>query len=157
MIDSVNVGLDVARTADRSHDAARVADVTANAATEGTRIHRQVGQSLDGNLSDGANNFFAGANRTTGPQPDLSWNNAPGVWADLTTPGQWQAHVNRYGGSFGEGIPLLYDRGIGIVNATRLSAGAGVGLTAGDFLFGNDPSGLGFDPFGLGSANALGK
>lgn len=138
IVDSVNVGLDVAHAADVAHDVARNADTAANAAREGTRIHREVGEHLaDGDLlSDGARNFFGGANGRTGIQPDLSWERAPGVWADLTTPGQWQRHVNKYENGFGEGIPLLYERGTGLVNTWQIHPGAGTLLTGGQWLGG---------------------
>jgi RHS repeat-associated protein len=121
--DSVNVGLDVARTADIANTAARLAPVAGNPMTIGRQIHTSVGNALDtGNvLSDGANNFFRGANGATGPQPDLSWNTATGVWADLTTAGSWNSHVTRYGDG---GIPLLYERGVGLTNMSALPVGA---------------------------------
>lgn len=67
----------------------------------------------------------------TGKQADLTWGGAPGVWADLTTVGQWESHVTKYGNQFGEGIPLLYERGVGLVNSAQLRSGAGLGLTGG--------------------------
>ena len=131
VVDSVNVGIDVARAADASHQAARAASTAGRPTTVGSAIHRNVGNAIDGQLSGSANNFFRGANSASGKQPDLSWGNAPGVWADLTTPGSWQSHVSKYSPGFGEGIPLLYQRGIGLVNHNPLSSFAGVGLTAG--------------------------
>jgi len=127
---ALEVGMDVARAADKANDIARAADRTANAAREGTKIHHAVGDALTkaDALSDSARNFFKGANKASGPMPDLSWSNAPGVWLDLTTPGSWAAHVRRYA-SKGEGIPLLYERGVGVVNATKLPVGAGATAT----------------------------
>jgi hypothetical protein len=66
-----------------------------------------------------------GANRYTGPQPDMI---GTGVWADITTAGQWQKHVNTYQ-DFGTGIPIIYERGVGVINSTRLLPGAGTVLT----------------------------
>jgi hypothetical protein len=63
-----------------------------------------------------------GANRSTGPQPDMSGN---GIWADITTAGQWQKHTNTYQ-NFGTGIPIIYERGRGVTNSTRLIPGYGV-------------------------------
>ena len=109
------------------------ASTTGRATTTGTAIHRQVGNTLEnGNvLSNSANNFFKGANGATGKQPDLSWGKPPGwgVWADLTTQGQWGQHVTKYGSSFGEGIPLIYEAGKGL-DAFKLYSGAGTGLTS---------------------------
>jgi RHS repeat-associated protein len=149
-VHSAQVAIDVARTANIANDAARVASTTGRASSVGTNVHRQVGTTLDnGNiLSSSANNYFRGANRTTGPQPDLSWSNAPGVWADLTTPRQWGQHVADYSQGFGQGIPLLYERGQGLVDTLRLTTGAGAGLTALQFgstsIFGGQPAGGGF-------------
>ena len=128
---AADVGLDVAKAARHSDIVARSISSQGNAAVAGTRIHRSVGASLDSasSLSSGANNYFRGANRYTGPQPDLSWSNAPGVWADLTTSGQWGAHTRKYGSTFGDGIPLIYERGVGITNSVRLRSGAGAALT----------------------------
>jgi len=48
-----------------------------------------------------------------------------GVWGDITTPREWGTHVRRYEDAFGEGIPILYERGRGVVNTTRLVVGGG--------------------------------
>ncbi len=85
-------------------------------------------------LSSSANNYFKGANGATGPQPDLSWDNATGVWADLTTEGQWANHVSKYGDTFGEGIPLIYSPGQGLTNLTQLTPFLGVTDTSAQAL-----------------------
>jgi len=128
---SGRVVTDVANVARIANSTARAADPVANAAREGTRIHNQVSDALESAqlLSSSANNYLKGANRMTGKQPDLTWGGAPGVWADLTTVGQWESHVTKYGNQFGEGIPLLYERGVGLANAAQLRSGAGLGLT----------------------------
>nr|WP_319490309.1 hypothetical protein [uncultured Desulfobacter sp.] len=55
---SAQIGLDVAKTADIAHDAARLDETTRNFATIGSQTHRQVGNALAGNaLSDSVNNF----------------------------------------------------------------------------------------------------
>ena len=150
VVDSVNIGVDVYHAANISHDVTRVSSTTANAATEGSRIHREVGSQLDeGNfLSDSSNNFFWGSNGSHGPQADLSWSdssgNGLGVWADLTTPGQWQRHVDTYGSTFGEGIPILYQRGQGLVDSPsvpRPLGGAGAALWGAQEAFGDGASG----------------
>ena len=95
-------------------------------------------------VSSSANNFFKGANKATGRQPDLTWENVPGIWADLTTSGSWSKHVRTYATDFGEGIPLLYERGVGLVDTTRLYSGAGVifgGSQTGISYFSNSPAG----------------
>lgn len=131
---SVTVGRDVAQVAAKADPIARAASTTANAATTGSQIHRQTAAAVD--LSAGANNYLRGANRSTGIQPDVSWNTATGVWADLTTAGQWNAHVRKYTSQFGEGIPLIYERGVGIVDTLRLRPGLGVGLGAAELFSG---------------------
>jgi RHS repeat-associated protein len=138
VVSSAQVGLDVARTASVANDVARSASTTGRATAIGTSIHRQVGDALEQGsvLSSSANNFFRGANRATGPQPDLSWRTSPGVWADLTTPGQWSRHVNHYTNKlgYGEGIPLLYQPGVGLTSTTPLRTFAGAGLTGTQLL-----------------------
>jgi hypothetical protein len=126
---SVQVASDVAKVADIANDAARTADTLGRSATQiGKAIHNDVGTVLDDAdvLSSDANNFFKGANGATGRQPDLSWGNVQGVWADLTTAGKWGAHVAKYGANFGEGIPLLYKAGEGLTNVTSLLPFMGV-------------------------------
>jgi RHS repeat-associated protein len=125
---SVTVGRDVAHVAKVADPIAKAASTTTRAATEGTQIHRATGAAVD--LSGDARNYLAGANKATGKQPDVSWENVPGVWADLTTAGQWGAHVRKYGADFGEGIPLIYERGTGIIDTLRLRSGLG-GVLAG--------------------------
>lgn len=125
LADAANVGVDVGKAVLKSDDAARSANLAANAAQEGTKLHRQVGEALKDQLSDQAENFFKGANKATGKRPDLAWKNVPGVWADLTTPGQWASHVNKYAG---EGIPILYGRGVGVLIDPKLPTFMGSGL-----------------------------
>ena len=129
VVHALEVGSDVVKVADKAHEAARASSLAANAAKEGSKIHRQVGEAMEtGNrLSESARNFFKGANGATGPRADLTWGKVPGLWLDLTTSGQWAKHVRTYGPQLGEGIPLLYERGQGLVNTLRLSTGAGMG------------------------------
>lgn len=133
VINSAQVAIDVARVANVANDAARAASTTGRATDIGRAVHNQVGNTLDnGNLlSRSANNYFRGANGATGPQPDLSWGNASGIWADLTTQGQWSRHVNNYSVKLGmgEGVPLIYEAGKGL-DALQLYSGASSGLTA---------------------------
>ncbi len=151
---SVNIGMDVARTADISNTAARnstaVVTTGLGAAHEGRRIHNEVGNALDaGNLlSDSATNAFRGANGATGIQPDLFWQGS-GFWADLTTPGQWAQHVTDYSPTFGQGIPLIYERGNGITNSSSLLPFAGVSL------FGAQQATTGFDSQSAGGGFVL--
>jgi hypothetical protein len=132
VVNSIQVGSDVARIADRTHDAARAMDAAQmtrqQAANAGTQLHNTLHSTAD-NLSDSFVSGFAGRNRAAG-MPDMNWSNATGVWGDVTTStaGSWAAHQRRYG-NLGEGIPILYQRGVGVTNLTRLSTGAGVGLT----------------------------
>ena len=133
---SVTVGSDVAKVANATHSAAKAADTGGNAAVAGTRIHQEVGDAV--NLSGDANNYLRGANGATGPQPDVSWDAATGVWADVTTPGQWQNHVNKYGDDFGEGVGVLYERGKGVVNSPKLTSGAGAAIAGGRCASGDD-------------------
>ena len=128
-VNSAQVAMDVARVANVANDAARAVNTTGRATDIGRAVHNQVGDAV--NLSSSANNFFKGANGATGIQPDLSWGKPPGwgVWADLTTQGQWGQHVTKYGSSFGEGIPLIYEAGKGL-DAFKLYSGAGTGLTS---------------------------
>ena len=93
------------------------------------KIHRATDAAVD--LSSSATSYLKGANGTTGIKPDVVWDNvagAPGLWADLTTKGQWGAHVRKYGAGFGEGIPILYERGKGVIDTTKLKPGAGFGF-----------------------------
>lgn len=60
------------------------------------------------------------------------------MWLDLTTKGQWAKHERQYGFAYGQGIPLLYERGVGITNmALRAPSGAGVSLGGIQLGFGN--------------------
>lgn len=46
--------------------------------------------------------------------------------------------MRQYGAQYGEGIPLLYERGVGITNlAARAPSGASVGLGGLQLGFGN--------------------
>ena len=47
---------------------------------------------------------------------------------DITTPGQWNKHVQAHGQHW-NGIAILYERGVGVVE-NRFVSGAGVGLTS---------------------------
>jgi RHS repeat-associated protein len=138
VVHSAQVGMDVASAAKVANTVARTAELSGDAAKVGRAIHREVGAVLEeGNmLSASANNFLKGANRATGRQPDLSWSNAPGIWADLTTVGEWGKHVTTYGSLFGEGIPLLYQAGQGLVKTTELTPFMGSLFTGGQQLFG---------------------
>jgi hypothetical protein len=136
VVNSAQVGLDVARVANVANDATRAANRTSNAAQEGSRVHSQVSDAIESRnlVSNSARNNFSGANGATGPRPDMAWDNAPGVWMDLTTPGQWSRHVSRYGSTFGDGIPMLYERGVGLLDSTKLYSGAGTLLGVGQSL-----------------------
>ncbi|WP_253734428.1 RHS repeat-associated core domain-containing protein [Methylomonas sp. ZR1] len=125
---SAQIGYDVSQVADVAHQVTRMAPTTSNAAVQGSRYHDTVGNILnDGNiLSSGAANAFTGANRAKGG-PDISWGGS-NLWADLTTKGEWTKHVNKYTGDYGLGIPLFYERGVGLTNVNRLYSGASVGL-----------------------------
>lgn len=57
-----------------------------------------------------------------------------GVWADLTTVGQWSRHTNKYDASFGQGVPLIYELGTGLTNTSRIYSGAGATLTGAEAL-----------------------
>ncbi len=70
--------------------------------------------------------YMAGANRASGIKPDMI---GVGIWADITTSRRWRQHVKDYSSGFGEGIPIFYERGIGVVGTTRLLPGAGLGLS----------------------------
>jgi len=128
--DSINAGLDVARVAEATHQTAKTFDAASvvpwQAALDGTRIHRQVASQVGDSLHYLDASYMAGgANRISGAQPDMV---GIGIWADITTPGQWSRHSVTYQ-DFGLGIPILYERGLGVVNYRRLLPGAGVGLT----------------------------
>lgn len=127
--DAVAIGHDIARAADATHNAARSVDTTLSARRAGTEIHGQVSHQIDGKMWYFDSSYMrGGANGYTGRKPDLIGNE---IWGDVTTVGQWGAHVRTYGDSFGQGIPILYQRGRGVVNSTRLRSGAGIGLATG--------------------------
>ena len=45
---------------------------------------------------------------------------------DLTTSGQWNAHVKKYESGFGStSIPIIYERGNGVINLPKMKSGAG--------------------------------
>ena len=118
LYDSARVGMDVARTADIANTAAQLAPTAGNAMAIGRQIHASVGSTLEqGNrLSGLASNAFRGSNGRLGPRADLSWPGS-GLWADLTTQGSWMSHITRYGNG---GIPLIYERGVGLTNVAPL-------------------------------------
>jgi RHS repeat-associated protein len=130
VVHSVNAGMDIARVSNEVHSAARTIDAGAmtsrQAAHAGTQLHRQVASQTAGSLSYFDNSFMAGAHRASGRQPDLI---GIGTWADITTTRQWNRHVGSYSSNFGTGIPVFYQRGIGVVGTTRLLPGAGLGLS----------------------------
>ena len=134
VVHSAQIGMDVAKIADKTHDAARAMDAAQmtglQAARAGTDLHSGIHQSA-GNLSDMFVSGFAGPNRSAG-FPDMSWRGVDGIWGDVTTsrPGEWAAHIGTYG-DMGVGIPILYERGTGVTNMTRLFSGAGATLTFG--------------------------
>ena len=134
--DSVSIGHDVATTAKFADRAAKAGkDMAGTAATIGTKIHQETAKLLGeakgvaSELSEKASSFFKGANKSSGKQPDLSWEGS-GMWADLTTKGSWGEHMKKYGQDFGEGVSLLYERGKGLVDQIKLRTGASTG-TAG--------------------------
>ncbi len=125
LVDSYQAGRDVVRISDEVHDLAKAIPDGANPATAGTRLHRQTHEAVADEIRYFNVDYMPGANRASGQQSDLIGN---GFWGDITTPGQWNAHVTKYGHQ-GEGVAILYERGVGIVQTTRLSSGAGLGLT----------------------------
>jgi RHS repeat-associated protein len=129
VVDSTRVAHDIAVVADKTHDAARGVDASLNARRAGTEIHQQVAGQVDGKLWALDSTYMAGANGASGPRPDLLGTGL-NLWGDVTTSHQraWPNHVNLYG-NLGEGIPILYQRGTGVTNYSRLTSGAGLGLT----------------------------
>jgi RHS repeat-associated protein len=121
---SASIGADVVHVAEATHQVTRIPTV-GGPAFVGTKFHMEIHKAVKGKLSSNAINFLPGANRATGPQPDLSWSKASGLWVDVTTPGSWKAHERRYG-AFGEGVGILYERGRGVVSPSRLRSGMGV-------------------------------
>jgi RHS repeat-associated protein len=131
---SLTIGADTIAVANVAHRVTSVAPTTANAALQGTRYHNEVGAALDasGSLSASARNAFSGPSRAAGG-PDLSWGGA-GVWADLTTAGQWSGHLRKYSDDYGTGVSLLYTRGGGLSGG--LGTGAGVTISGAQVGFG---------------------
>lgn len=125
------MGMDVAKIADKTHDAARTLDAAEMAAQQaarlGTDLHSQLDDFARANLSDAFESGFAGANRAAG-SPDMVWTSVPGIWGDVTTAGSWNAHLNQYWG-MGDSIAIIYSRGEGVTNLRRLSSWAGLGFT----------------------------
>ncbi|RYY73344.1 MAG: hypothetical protein EOO52_18255 [Gammaproteobacteria bacterium] len=141
VVDSAHIGMDVASAANAANSAAKGSTAVINtgfdAAREGTRIHGEVGDAL--NLSDLSTNAFKGSNGAKGIQPDLYWEGS-GLWLDLTTAGQWTNHVNKYESSFGTGIPLIYERGMGLTNTSSMPSFMGATTFTGQALFGSESS-----------------
>lgn len=133
---SVVIAGDVTKTAKAAHQAAKAAqNLVGNARFVGSKIHRDTGHRIGevsgkpSKLSDTANSYFISANKATGKQPDLSWKNT-NTWGDLTTSGQWNAHVKKYEPTFGStAIPIIYERGKGVTNYKRLHSFGGVGVS----------------------------
>ena len=129
---SVAIGSDVAKTANAAHQAAKNSqNLVGNARAVGSKIHRDTGRRIGevsgkpSKLSNNANSYFISANKATGKQPDLSWKGT-NTWGDLTTSGQWNAHVKKYESSFGStSIPIIYERGNGVINLPKMKSGAG--------------------------------
>ncbi len=135
---SIDIGNDVAKATNAAHKAAKNPNnIVNNPAVTGTKVHRATGDILGEGygqatkLSDSASSYFRGANRTTGRQPDMSWSGTR-MWADLTTPNQWNAHLRKYQSQYGEGIPILYKPHVGVVNSYKLHSGASVILNGGE-------------------------
>jgi RHS repeat-associated protein len=132
--DSVNVGADVANLAFETNRLAKAIPTSTPPVVAGQQLHLDLASLMDGKLSDSARNFLAGATRKSGRQPDVSWEDAPGIWADVTTTGQWNKHVRTYSANFGEGVAVLYSPGRGIVSGGHMPAGAGFGIAAGESI-----------------------
>lgn len=134
---SFSIASDTIATARQADRVTSAAPTVSSAARQGTLYHDAVGQGLaqSDSLSSLASNAFTGSARARGG-PDVSWEGS-GMWIDLTTQGQWAKHVRQYGAQYGEGIPMLYERGVGITNlAARAPSGASAGLGALQFGFG---------------------
>ncbi|WP_193004338.1 VENN motif pre-toxin domain-containing protein [Neisseria yangbaofengii] len=126
---SIAIGQDVAKATKAANQAAKNSkNITSRASTTGTKIHRETGELLGESkgkakkLSNSANSYFKGANKSTGLQPDLSWKGT-GVWADLTTPKQWEIHIRKYNQTHGQGVPIIYKPGKGVVDRRMPSIG----------------------------------
>ena len=134
---SVAIGSDVAKTANAAHQAAKNSqNLVGNARAVGSKIHRDTGRRIGevsgkpSKLSNNANSYFISANKATGKQPDLSWKGT-NTWGDLTTSGQWNAHVKKYESRFGStSIPIIYERGKGVVNYNPIRPFAGASISA---------------------------
>ncbi|AJE18234.1 hypothetical protein NELON_04550 [Neisseria elongata subsp. glycolytica ATCC 29315] len=128
---SINIGHDVTKISNAANKVAKNANTASHAAKEGTKIHKETARLLKeengkaSKLSSSAQSYFKGANKSTGKQPDTSWPRT-NIWTDLTTAKEWNKHVKKYGSNFGEGIPILYERGKGIINSHKLKSGVGV-------------------------------
>ncbi|HFC6804154.1 TPA: VENN motif pre-toxin domain-containing protein, partial [Neisseria meningitidis] len=126
---SLIIGKDVANATKAANKAAKSSkNITSSPSTTGTKIHQKTGELLGENngtakkLSSSASSYFKGANKATGKQPDLSWKGT-GVWADLTTAKQWNAHTRKYKQTHGQGIPIIYIPGKGVINKRIPSIG----------------------------------
>ena len=90
-VEAVQVGMDVARIADKTHDAAKAMDVAQmtgmQAARAGTELHNEIDVFARSNLSSLFESGFKGANRAAG-SPDMLWPGVLGIWGDVTTKGQ---------------------------------------------------------------------
>ena len=81
----------------------------------GVKIHRDTGRRIGevsgkpSKLSNNANSYFISANKATGKQPDLSWKGT-NTWGDLTTYGQWNAHVKNMSPGLVVRLSLLFMR-----------------------------------------------
>lgn len=134
---SVAIGSDVAKTANAAHQAAKNSqNLLGNARAVGSKIHRDTGRRIGevsgkpSKLSNNANSYFISANKATGKQPDLSWKGT-NTWGDLTTSGQWNAHVKKYESGFGStSIPIIYERGKSVVNYNPIRPFAGASISA---------------------------
>ena len=134
---SVAIGSYVAKTANAAHQAAKNSqNLVGNARAVGSKIHRDTGRRIGevsgkpSKLSNNANSYFISANKATGKQPDLSWKGT-NTWGDLTTYGQWNAHVKKYESGFGStSIPIIYERGKGVVNYNPIRPFAGASISA---------------------------
>ena len=129
LVDAVNVGMDVANVADKTHDIAKGMDTLADGAkgwehaVAGSDLHRRVGAEIGDSLNY-FDNYIAGANKSTGIRPDLDGGGQ--LWADITKSGSWQKHVNKYSSGFGDGIPIFYELGVGVVNMDKYYGALGI-------------------------------
>jgi len=105
------------------------------AARQGHWLHARVASGTADSMRYFDATCMTGANQWTGKAPDMV---GLGVWADITTARGWGKHVNRYTFDFGEGIPILYERGVGVVGTSRLLPFAGVTTFSAQHLTGID-------------------